>query len=250
MSDLDLSKYKKYANFNSTLVENMEILSSMDNYYRWISDWMKKYAGKRILDIGCGNGNLTNFFLDRPLIMGLDYSKSYVETFNQRFKNHNVQSVIIDILDAESVLKLKKYKFDTFISMNTFEHIEDDQQAFDNTYELLENGGCFILVVPAMNFLYSVLDYAGGHYRRYTKSEIHSKLTKSGYKIRELFYMNLPGAVGWYLVHVLTKKQIYSPESFNLYNFFVPFFKCIEERIKPPFGLSVFCVAHKETEEE
>jgi SAM-dependent methyltransferase len=246
MSDLNNPKYKKYAKFNSTLVENMEILSSMDNYYKWISGRMKKYAGNRILDIGCGNGNLTTFFLDRPFVMGLDYSEDYIEKFNYRFKNYsNVHSKIVDMFDFESVIELKKYKIDTLISMNTFEHIKDDQQAFDNTYEILENGGRFILVVPAMKFLYSVLDYAGGHYRRYTKADINLKLTKSGYEINKLFYMNLPGAIGWYLFHVLTKKQIYSPESFNLYNLLVPLFMYIEDRFKPPFGLSVFCVAEK-----
>ena len=222
------AKCAKYAKFNSTLVENMEVLSSMNKYYRWVSGRMKKYTRDRVLDLGCGNGNIANFFLEKPFIMGVDCSKSYVEIFNQRFKNYdNVHSAVIDLLDSSSVIGLKKYKIDTLISMNTFEHIKDDQQAFDNTYEILENGGSFVLLVPAMKFLYSVLDYAGGHYRRYTKAEIITKLTNSGYEIKQLFYMNLPGAVGWYLAHVLTHRQIYSPQSFRLYNFLVPLFKCI-----------------------
>ena len=246
MSEPNLTKYKKSADFNSILVENMEILSTMDNYYHWISSWIREYTGNRILEIGCGSGNLTSSFLDKSFVMGMDYSEQYINIFNKRFiSNKNIHSIHADIFNPDSVHDLKKYDIDTLISMNTFEHIKNDQQAFDNAYEILEYGGVFILVVPAMKFLYSILDYEGGHYRRYTNKDIKIKLSKSGFKIDKIFYMNFAGAIGWYLNYVFLKRRIFSSSTFDIYNSLVPLFKLVEGYIKPPIGLSIFCVAKK-----
>ena len=57
MKEMDLSAYKKIANFDSTLVENMEILSSTNNYYAWLASLLRKHCGNKLLEIGCGNGN-------------------------------------------------------------------------------------------------------------------------------------------------------------------------------------------------
>ncbi|MEK6928698.1 MAG: class I SAM-dependent methyltransferase [Nanoarchaeota archaeon] len=244
---MDLSKYAKIAKFDSTLVENMEILSSMDQYYSWVGGVLKKYSGKRVLDIGCANGNITNIFMDKEFVMGVDYSKEYITQIKERFKGEkNFKAVHLDITDTKRAILLKKHKFDTIVTMNTFEHIKDDALAFKNSYNILEKGGKFLILVPAMRFLYSILDYEGGHYLRYTKKELAERIKKAGFKIEEVFYINLAGAVGWYFVHVLMKKRIYSKGTFSLYNNLVPLFKFCENIIRPPFGLSVVCIAKKE----
>ena len=129
--------------------------------------------------------------------------------------------------------------------MNTFEHIKKDLQAFKNVYDILGKGGKFIILVPAMRFLYSILDYEGGHYRRYTKSELSAKLRRAGFKVEQIYYINIAGAVGWYTHHVLMKKRIYSSSAFSLYNKLVPLFKLFEGLLRPLFGLSVIAVARK-----
>ncbi|PIN88434.1 hypothetical protein COU61_04930 [Candidatus Pacearchaeota archaeon CG10_big_fil_rev_8_21_14_0_10_35_13] len=246
MPEVDHKMYEKVAKFDSTLVENMEILSSMDNYYDWITSWMRRFSGKRILDLGCGNGNLTNFFRDKELVVGLDYSKDYIKIFDDRFKGvKNFSSALVDATDEKAMLALKKLKFDTVITMNALEHIPNDQPAFDNVYKLLDKGGRFVIVVPAFGFLYSILDYEGGHFRRYTKKEIVLRLKKAGFKVEKIHYMNFAGAAGWWLIHKMMKKRIYSKGTFGLYNSLVPTFKFFENLIKPPVGLSVFAVARK-----
>lgn len=246
MADPDLSSYEKVAKFDSTLVENMEILTSMDNYYKWIASEVRKYSGKRVLEIGCANGNLTELFLDKELIAGADYSKDYLATIKKRFgSKKNFISFFFNATDGAAAEKLKKYKFDTIITMNTFEHIKDDDAAFRNAFNILENGGRMIVFVPAGMWLYSILDYEGGHYRRYTKKELAEKLRKAGFILEEIKYINLAGALGWYFNHVLLKKRIYSPRTFKVYNSLVPFFKFSEKVVLPPAGLSVFAVGRK-----
>ena len=246
MPDVDMSQYEHLAKFDTTLVENMSILSSMDNYYQWISSVLRKYAGKRVLDIGCANGNLTQFFLDKEKIMGVDYSKDYLKQIKKRFKGRKkFASAFFDATDEKQARKLKKNRFDTIVTMNTFEHIKDDVKAMRNAYTILDKGGRFIMFVPAGMWLYSILDYEGGHYRRYTKQELANKLRSAGFVIEDISYMNVPGALGWYVNFVLFKKRIYSPMTFKLYNALVPLFRTIESIIHPPFGLSVVAVGRK-----
>ncbi len=246
MPEVDFSKYNGIAKFDSTLVENMEILSSMNDYYKWVSEALRKYSGDRILDIGCANGNLMQFFLDKELVVGADYSSDYLKQIRARFKEKkNFKAIEFDAVDSKKSKTLKKYKFDTIITMNTFEHIKDDQKAFNNSYQILEKNGRMLVFVPAGMWLYSILDFEGGHYRRYNKEELAGKMRKAGFLIEEIFYINIAGALGWYVNHVLRKKRIYSPGTFKVYNALVPLFKLFESLVKAPFGLSLIAIGRK-----
>lgn len=246
MPDINLKDYEKVAKFDSTLVENMSILSSMDNYYEWLGSILRKNSGNRILDVGCGNGNLTSVFVDKEFVMGLDPSKDYIKQVDERFKGRkNFHSILLDMTDRKRALALKKYKFDTIITMNTYEHIKDDQAAFNIAHEVLEDNGTFLIIVPASDWLYSILDYEGGHFRRYSKQELKTKMQRAGFKIEQLYFINMAGALGWYFNYVLLKKRIYSAGTFKVYNALVPLFKFSEKIIPAPFGLSLVCVGRK-----
>lgn len=243
-----LKKFEKIAKFNSTLVENMQTLSSMNEYYRWLAGVLRKYVGKRkrVLDVGCANGNLTQFFLDKEFILGMDISQDYLDAVKKRFKdNANFHTALVDASNAEQMLKLKKGNFDMAITMNVLEHIKDDVSAFRNVYSALVPGGRFLIIVPAMSALYAILDYEGGHYRRYDKLEIKRKLRAAGFNIVKVRYLNVPGAIGWYVNYTLLKKRLFSKGTFGLYNKLVPFFRFIENLIEFPFGMSVIAVAEK-----
>jgi SAM-dependent methyltransferase len=129
--------------------------------------------------------------------------------------------------------------------MNVLEHIKDDQKAINNVYQILEPGAHFLIIVPAMDFLYAILDYEGGHYRRYTKSELSMKLKRAGFQIVKMHYINFPGAVGWYFNYVLLKKKLFAKGTFKLYNSLVPIFRLVESIVKFPFGMSVIAIAKK-----
>jgi len=228
------------------MVENMQTLSAMTNYYNWLADTIIPYSGQRVLDVGVANGNLSNFFLDKEFLMGLDISEDYLKIVRKRFAGKtNFKTVLADASDTQAMADLKKYKFDTAITMNVLEHIEDDQKAMKNVYQILEPGAHFLIIVPAMNFLYAILDYEGGHFRRYTKTELGSKLRNAGFKIIKMHYINFPGAVGWYFNYVLLKKKLFAKGTFKLYNNLVPIFRAVESIIKFPFGMSVIAIAQK-----
>ena len=124
---------------------------------------------KRILEIGCGLGNLARYLTDRELYVGTDVSSESVATVVETFSSHpNMRAYVADVTDS-TFTELAHFNFDTVISLNVFEHIEDDVLALQNTRKVLQPDGKLILVVPAHDSLYGTMDRSIGHYRRYSK---------------------------------------------------------------------------------
>jgi SAM-dependent methyltransferase len=164
----------------------------------------------------------------------------------ERFKNaKNFSTFLIDASNPKQMEKLQKFEFDTAISMNVFEHIKDDVSAFKNVFNVLKPGAHFMVIVPAMKQLYAILDYEGGHFRRYNRKDLTSRLKVAGFQIVHSRYINFPGAVGWFINYTLMKKRLFAKGTFKMYNNLVPLFKLTESIVKFPFGMSVIAIAKK-----
>jgi SAM-dependent methyltransferase len=86
-------------------------------------------------------------------------------------------------------------KSSALFTINCLEHIEDDLNVLKTIWDCLEPGGVLIIYVPAMPFLYSQMDYRVGHYRRYTKKSIYSKLKASGFTVSSFEYVDFLGVI-------------------------------------------------------
>lgn len=228
--------------------ESIEIqrdLSKIINYHKWIYEVIEPYLGNRILDVGCAIGNITCFFLNRELVVGLDPSENFVQTIKSKFSSYkNFQAIQADISNEETV-NLKKKKFDTVTCLNVLEHIGDDVRALRNIHKILDNKGRLVLLVPAFKCLYGTVDKTDQHYRRYTKQELRLKLKKSGFIVEKQFYMNVLGIPGWYLNGKILKKPLVSHKSLAFYDRLVPVLAWFERKFKPPIGLSLITVCKK-----
>jgi SAM-dependent methyltransferase len=205
----------------------------------------RPYIGKRILEIGCGLGNQLRYFLDRELVVGIDISPESVSEVKHRFQDYpNVQAYELGITDTK-VLSLADSAFDTALSVNVFEHIEDDILAFAHTYSILQSGGRFILIVPAHEWLYGTMDRSIGHYRRYTKNTLARKLEDAGFGVLHQKYVNMAGALGWLVNGRLLKRQVPPTGQLKFINTLVPALKGVERRFEPLFGVSLLSIAQK-----
>ena len=68
-------------------------------------------------------------------------------------------------------------------SLNVFEHIEDDAEALQRCYRALLPGGRLFLYVPAHEEIWTALDDAVGHRRRYTQGGLRKLLTDGGFRV-------------------------------------------------------------------
>jgi len=227
-----------------SMEEELDILES--NFTPWLKEKVRLISsllkGKKILEVGCGTGNLVQFLSDKNLeIMGTDYSNVYLE--KARKKNPNVEFFKADLLHKEEWNSFKN-SFDSVIASEVIEHIEDDLAALKTINSLLKPDGILVLTVPAFDSLYSPLDKKIGHYRRYSKKSICAKIQKAGFKIGKTRYWNLLGLVGWLLTFKILKKDFKTTKKPSV-GFILGKWLKIESIIPMPIGLTIFVQAIK-----
>ncbi|MFN8443184.1 MAG: class I SAM-dependent methyltransferase [Caldilineaceae bacterium] len=226
-------------------------MASVDRYNRWIYEEIAPFSGRRLLEVGCGIGNMTDFFLDLEEVVGVDPLVSSVHNITAKYAKYpNVHIYQGDITTGETVEKLIDHRFDTIICLNVLEHIEQDQLALRHMYDLLVPGGRLLLFVPAGQFMYGSLDIALGHFCRYDQATLDAKVQQAGFTILKSSYMNLAGIPGWWLNSRVLKRNILPIGQLQLFNILAPFFIAFEHSLRKvwdaPIGQSLLCIGQKQ----
>ena len=174
------SKNSKYSGVKEKF--NMEVMTNYNNHIFEVAlNYFKNV--KKCIDFGAGIGTLALIFREK----------------------FNINPVCIEIdKDNISYLKKRKFKFfknlnsaptenDLIFSSNVLEHIEDDQNTLNLMKKKLKKNGILYLFLPAKMFLWSGMDEAVGHYRRYEFKEIKIKCERAGFKITKIQYVDSIG---------------------------------------------------------
>jgi SAM-dependent methyltransferase len=220
----------------------LDQMTDARNYNGWLFERVKGALGRRVLEIGSGTGTMTEYLLDRELVLGLEVIPEYVDELRERFAGHpNVRIECLDI--TATSFDFATLGFDSAVSFNVFEHIPDDVGAMRQVYHALCPGGRLALLVPAHQALYGPFDELIGHQRRYGKRELSEKLRSVGFHVDRVSYSNPLGALGWLVnVRVLRQRQL---KAVRAYDSLVPLLAWTERLMRPPFGLSVVALAHR-----
>jgi SAM-dependent methyltransferase len=210
---------------------------------RWLLNELKPALNSRVLEVGCGHGNIVPFLLDRELVVATDQNSEAVAEVCDRFRDHaNLQTCVFDVT-ASPPVEIFPYKVNTVISLNLLEHIEDDLKAVRNMVRLMPEGGTLVIIVPAHNWLYGPMDSSIGHFRRYTKSIMHKVITLAGAEVSHQSYRNMFGALGWWFAGRVLRRKNPPAVQLSLFNRLVPLFAFVERIVRPPFGLSLITIA-------
>ncbi len=225
-------------------------LRSAENYHRWTFEWIRNDVRGRILDIGGGTANHLSYLHDREIV-SIDLSEEAVVELRDRFRDRpNWSFEAGDITHDTLVSKLGKASFDTVLSCNVFEHIPDDAAAFQKAHELLRPGGAIVLVLPAHQALFGDMDRLAGHFRRYDKDLVRQRMEGARFEVEKLRYVNIVGALGWFVNNRLTSHDDLSSGTINgqigLFDkLLVPVLRVLEGSRGMPFGQSLICVGRK-----
>jgi SAM-dependent methyltransferase len=223
-------------------VEIQTSLEAASNYNRWIGDQARAVVGRRVLDAGCGSGNLTSQLLDRDQVVAVDVWDDFVATMEQRLGHaSNLAVHQFDLADPAMTETLRQYNLDSAMCANVLEHVEDHRAALTNIAGALAPGSPIFLLVPAFMLLYGEHDRADHHFRRYTKRLLRETVAPLPIEIESSRYMNLPGFFAWLLlVRVLSRTL--DESKIGLYDRIIPGIRWVEERVRPPFGQTLVAV--------
>ena len=83
--------------------------------------------------------------------------------------------MIKNIKILNKTIKNVKNEYDTILYLHVLEHIENDQDEIREAEKRLKKGGHLLIMVPAHQKIYSNLDRAVGHYRRYERDFFKDK---------------------------------------------------------------------------
>lgn len=224
--------------------DTLEVISEAGNFNRWMYDTIKSRCTGRILEIGSGIGNISEFFVhDGANITLSDFDSNYFPRLKEKFGKHpNLQGIYhIDFSDKNLGRKYPDLlgKFDTVFALNVVEHIADHEQALRNACDLLRTGGKVVILVPAFQCIYNGFDEQLGHYRRYTAKALTELLESTGFQVRHSQYFNFIGILGWFVSGNILRKRIIPGGQMRFYNALVPFWKVIDFFTSRLAGISV-----------
>lgn len=169
---------------------NLEVMDGADNYNNYLFGRLQKNITSNVcavLDFGAGNGMFARK-------LQKNYPSIKVSALEPA---ENLHSFYADgALNLVSSLdKITDSSQDLIYSFNVFEHIENDLEYLKKLKEKLKSGGKLIIYVPAFPILFSVMDQEVGHWRRYTRKELISKVTAAGFKVNLCRYLD---GAGWF----------------------------------------------------
>lgn len=176
----------------------------LDNAYRhrvrWILDHLGSGPGDRVLDAGCGLGNVTHL-LERAVpglvVTGIDPDPA-------RLATARAQGVRSPLLAADGCrLPFPRGAFDAIVCSEVLEHVPDDAALLRDLRRVLRPGGRLVVTVPhadhpwtwdPVNRVRSRLGvrpvrtglFAGhwtGHLRLYRPAELAERLTAAGFEV-------------------------------------------------------------------
>lgn len=229
----------------AALQEVRELRLLIDQCDAWLFEVVQPYMGQRILEIGCGLGNLLRLLTDRELVFGTDISQDSIDYVRQEYGRYpNIKAAVLDVSDVAFPQSLPE-RFDTVVSLNVFEHIQYDTQALSNVFKVLDPGGKLILIVPAHPWLYGPMDRSIGHYRRYTIDDLAMKLKLVGFSICSQRYINPIGAIGWLVNGRVLRRQTPPAAQLTTFNKIMPLVSALDRYVKVPFGLSVVSISER-----
>ena len=160
--------------FNPYQFEDL-LTRSQDQYanakYRIIAGYLQGSERLRILNAGCGSGELSLILSAAGHdVVGIDPASEYIEVARRNAAEHGASACAFEVSSIEAFEADRL--FDCVVATDVLEHIEDDHRAIGKLATLVRPGGTVIVTVPAGQWLFGFHDEALGHFRRYSRADL------------------------------------------------------------------------------
>ena len=226
--------------------KELESMNFAVNYHLWILNLFKPYLGRRVAEVGAGNGSFSKLLLNTNIqhLHCYEPSPNLFPALQKNLEKESRVSIVNDVFNAETTI----YPFDAIVYVNVLEHIEEDLQELINARQALAKGGKLMIFVPALPWLYSEFDKSIGHFRRYTLNGLNDIVSKAGYTVLKIHYFDMLGVIPWYLNFTLLKRTLNNSKVALYDRVAVPVSQHIEKLMLPPIGKNLLLIAQHQDE--
>ncbi|MFF0656873.1 class I SAM-dependent methyltransferase [Micromonospora tulbaghiae] len=220
--------------------EVLEGLATAVNHRQWFVELAVPYLGDNPIEIGSGLGDYASAWAAHvPRITATEADPDRLIQLKERLSDHPGVEVRQMLLPHH-----ERGDYSAAVSYNVLEHIDDHVGALRSMRDLVRPGGAVVIIVPAFQFAMSPADIATGHVRRYTKKTLAAAMTEAGLTVERIHYANALGLIGYFMATKVFRLMPKEGPMVKVYDTLVlPVTKAAEQRVRPPFGQSVFAVA-------
>ena len=238
-------KYRFSSNYADPGKVALDALEQAPRFNKWMYDSIKPHLGHRIVELGCGKGNLSKLLKQHGELLAADYRADYIDDLRERWGHlTNVRIERLDLTADSDYRVAESFSPDTVVCLNVLEHIEDDRAVLKRLQEILPSKARMVFLVPYNPKLTSEFDRQIGHFRRYQAGELEAKMKEAGFLVEKQFFFNKVGVIAWWCGNVVARQRTITVWQLKLYNFLTPAFRLVDPLL-PGSGLSTVVVARK-----
>ncbi len=136
-----------------------------------------------VVELGYGSGAVLELLSDQGFrATGLDMSASALAIARARVGRIPAERRPEVLVGGFEQLESLRGTAGALLMFEVLEHVEDDVGLLQEIHDLLGPGGAILLSVPAHQARFSRVDEMAGHFRRYEKDELTSRLRDAGFE--------------------------------------------------------------------
>ena len=136
-------------------------------------------------------------------------------------------------------------RFDCILYIDVLEHIEDDTGELARAARFLAKGGALVVLCPAFQVLFSAMDTALGHFRRYTSRSLAAVFPRE-LRRREVFYLDSLGMVASLANKFVLRQDAPGGGQVKFWDgFIIPISRVLDRLVAYSAGRSVIAVFSK-----
>ncbi len=232
----------------------LDSLAEARNYQRWVFDAVRPFLGRRILEVGSGIGNMSQWLPADELLVLAETDPRLVQILRERVPTYfggraaNVRIHEVELGSGDPrESAIDGYALDTIASFNVLEHIEDDRGVVAHLAGLLRASPAaerrLVSFVPAQAWALSDLDRHYGHFRRYSRNRIRELSRDVAPEARlTITPFNALGLFGWVWSTMILRQTKIDRRSVAAYDAICRYTRGVDDffcrTLRYPFGQS------------
>jgi hypothetical protein len=211
-----------------TTAGDLERLGAADHFFGWALEKFRSHLRGRVLEVGAGTATITRRLVE------LDPSMSIVAL-------EPAANVYGDLASFAALTPRV-----TAARQTLAEYLAGSDE-LRLAAAALRPGGALLVFGPALEWLYSELDYNAGRYRRYTLGRLRRLVRAAGFEVLSLRYFDVVGVLPYFVAYRLLRRPAISGSTLWGYDrLLVPVSRRLQRAVPhPPLGKNVILVARK-----